>query len=134
MVLLSHVSVQQNNPVNNLRMKSAIYPNEPSGAFLHLVCITSLHSIHKNTKEYEFIPLPTIKGAIYKHNMPLFETLSCTHSLEACVFAELMGKPFPPGSLPAPSTSSVPAKTMRCRHRWGSCFAGGESPKHSIKG
>lgn len=127
MGLLSYVSVQQNNPVNNLRMTSAIYPNEPSGAFLHLVCITSLHLIHKNTKEYEFIPLPTIKGTSYKHNMPLFETLSRTHSSEARVPAELMGKPFPLGSLPAPSNSSVPAKMMRRRHRWGSCFAGGNS-------
>lgn len=50
MVLLSHVSVQQKNRVNNLRMKSAIYPNESSGAFLHLVCITSLHLIHKKHK------------------------------------------------------------------------------------
>jgi len=48
MVLLSHVSAQQNNCVNNLRMKSAIYPNKSSGAFLHLGCISSFSLIHKN--------------------------------------------------------------------------------------
>lgn len=66
MVLLSHVSAQQNNRVNNLRTKSAIYLNESSGAFLHLGYIISFSLIHKNINKWEFIPLPTIKRASYK--------------------------------------------------------------------
>lgn len=59
-------SEQQNDCVNNLKMKCPIYPNESSGAFLHLGCVILFSLINKNTNKWEFFPLPAIKGCSCK--------------------------------------------------------------------